>query len=186
MQRRPPGSTRTDTHFPYTALFRAVAAPSVSYVRQAAGDIAVAGVTAPAPAPAPDALAGAVDAEADRPFTSAEPTITTALSTTTRVAFEPAPLRKAVQPRGKWVVQLGAYRDQQRVEAGWTHLSDNFQRLAQFAPSQSIYTVTATGAAFYRLSGAGLARPPSAASLCRSVKAPGGAWFCPRASKRVG
>src|SRR3546814_2998913 len=84
--------------------------------------MAVAGVTAPAPAPAPDALAGAVDAEADRPFTSAEPTITTALSTTTRVAFEPAPLRKAVQPRGKWVVQLGAYRDQQRVEAGWITL----------------------------------------------------------------
>src|SRR3546814_20739891 len=79
-----------------------------------------------------------------------KPAVVTSV-TVKRVAFEPAPLEKPIQPGGEWFVQLAAYKHTRWMEPGWVHLTDNFQRLAQYAPSHSVYTVSATGAVFHRL-----------------------------------
>ncbi len=98
----------------------------------------------------------------------------------TRVAFDAAPLRKKVEPRGEWVVQLGAYKSQKRVEAGWIHLSDNYKRLAQYAPSHSTYRVAASGVVFHRLSVTGFANRALASALCQAIRGKGGSCFVRR------
>lgn len=125
-----------------------------------------------AAAPAPVASAEPVRAAPVRPLQSVA-----ALTTITRVAFEAAPLRKPVEARGEWVVQLAAYKSASRVEAGWVRLSDRFKRLAQYAPSHSVYTVRARGAVFHRLSVAGFASRGEAAALCQAIKGRGGNCF---------
>src|SRR3546814_7631861 len=69
-----------------------------------------------------------------------KPAVVTSV-TVKRVAFEPAPLEKPIQPGGEWFVQLAAYKHTRWMEPGWVHLTDNFKRLAQYAPSHSVYTV---------------------------------------------
>src|SRR3546814_3922690 len=95
------------------------------------------------------------------------------LVTVKRVAFEPAPLEKPIQPGGEWFVQLAAYKHTRWMEPGWVHLTDNFKRLAQYAPSHSVYTVSATGAVFHRLSVGGFDGYADAASLCTSLRQQG-------------
>lgn len=162
----------------------AVAEHAPADVRKAAVEVAVAAASTPTPATVKSATAEAAAAPVAAPLTqaqpvaSAEPVITVAsMSNMTRVAFEPRPLRKPVQAKGQWVVQLGSYRNKKRVEAGWVHLSDNFQRLAQYSPAQSIYTIVATGAVYHRLSVTGFATRESASQLCRVIKNDGGSCF---------
>src|SRR3546814_18619610 len=66
------------------------------------------------------------------------------------------------------------------MEPGWVHLTDNFKRLAQYAPSHSVYTVSATGAAFHRLSVGGFDGYADAASLCNSLRQQGADCFVRR------
>ena len=132
----------------------------------------IAPAMAAAPAPVASTSAEPVRAAPVRPLQSVA-----ALTTITRVAFEAAPLRKPVEARGEWVVQLAAYKSASRVEAGWVRLSDRFKRLAQYAPSHSVYTVRARGAVFHRLSVAGFASRGEAAALCQAIKGRGGNCF---------
>src|SRR3546814_16151532 len=80
---------------------------------------------------------------------------------------------KPIQPGGEWFVQLAAYKHTRWMEPGWVHLTDNFKRLAQYAPSHSVYTVSATGAVFHRLSVGGFDGYADAASLCNSLRQQG-------------
>src|SRR3546814_8899355 len=66
------------------------------------------------------------------------------------------------------------------MEPGWVHLTDNFKRLAQYAPSHSVYTVSATGAVFHRLSVGGFDGYADAASLCNSLRQQGADCFVRR------
>lgn len=143
------------------------------------GPVAI--VTPPAPAiaqsvaaPVPIAIAPSVAARDPRPLAEK-------LATVTRVTFEPARV-KPVQARQRdgWVVQLGAYKSARRAEAGWVHLSDNFKRLTQYAPAHSLYTVTATGAVYHRLSVAGFDTRGSASSMCHAIRVQGGSCFVRR------
>lgn len=155
-----------------------VAVPAMPQMRvSAAASPVVLTAVPPAPviapamtaAPAPTANAQTVRAAPVGPSRSVA-----ALTTMTRVSFEAAPLRKPVVAKGEWVVQLAAYSNPSRVEAGWLRLSDRFKRLAQYTPSHSVYTVKAKGAVFHRLSVAGFASRTEAAQLCQSVKVRGG------------
>src|SRR3546814_17608562 len=104
-----------------------------------------------------------------------KPAVVTSV-TVKRVAFEPAPLEKPIQPGGEWFVHLADYKHTRWMEPGWVHLTDNLKRLAQNAPSHRVYTVSSTGALFHRLSAGGVDGFVDAASLCTSPSQPGGDW----------
>src|SRR3546814_11870457 len=79
---------------------------------------------------APEAVAAA-SAEAPIPVAPVQPEPKPAVVTSVtvkRVAFEPAPLEKPIQPGGEWFVQLAAYKPTRWMEPGWVHLTDHFKR----------------------------------------------------------
>src|SRR3546814_8592001 len=58
--------------------------------------------------------------------------------------------------------------------------SSDLKRLAQYAPSHSVYTVSAPGAVFHRLSVGGFVGYADAASLCNSLRQQGADCFVRR------
>lgn len=158
-------------------------APAASAVSASVVETSSVPETAPLPDTAPAPQAVAATAETPIPVTPVQPEPKPAVVTSVavkRVAFEPAPLEKPIQPGGEWFVQLAAYKSARWMEPGWVHLTDNFKRLAQYAPSHSVYTVSATGAVFHRLSVGGFDGYADAASLCRSLRQQGADCFVRR------
>lgn len=85
-----------------------------------------------------------------------------------------APVRQT--GKGGFVVQLGAFRNADRVETAWNRVIARVQSVADYAPSTGTFDLDRVGTV-YRLSLAGFATRPQAVAVCEQVRARGGECF---------
>lgn len=87
----------------------------------------------------------------------------------------PPAVSEVALPKGRFVVQLGAYSSLARIGAGWRQKTERFADLAHYAPSSSAFLHH--GTMLHRLTVDGFATQEAASSLCDRIKAEGGDCF---------
>jgi cell division septation protein DedD len=97
------------------------------------------------------------------------------LATTRTVANHIAAVRQAESARGGWVVQLGAYSSEARIEAGWQGAVHRYNPLDSYVPASAAYEMQS--ATLHRLSIAGFPSRAAARSVCLAIKARGADCF---------
>jgi Flp pilus assembly protein TadD len=97
------------------------------------------------------------------------------LALTRTVANRAAAIRQAEDARGGWVVQLGAYSSERRIEAGWSGAIRQYRPLDGYIPASTSYQMQS--ATLHRLSIAGFPTRAAARSVCLAIKARGADCF---------
>lgn len=152
-------------------------APSAVEIVPSDKPVEVAGYPAPA-APTPVELRLAAAAET---LVKADPVV---IKTPIKIADAPIPAfapRKAAAPAhklgdGRFVVQIGAYQSAALAKDAWGRAVRRFQLDASMKPHSTTVSLRGKGT-LHRLSIAGFEAPAEARSLCRSIRAKGGACF---------
>ncbi len=120
-------------------------------------------------------LAAAVNSLVETPVVEARPAPVVAKAPI--MAFTPvkAAAKPQVKPAGRYVVQLGAYRNARQVEQAWARLYRQFN----FGEKQPLSTTVALPGkgTFHRLAVSGFDQPTEASRLCHSIRSKGGACF---------
>lgn len=128
---------------------------------------------APAPAAAPFAVAALtpkLSSSAPRPSLSPR----AAALTDARILYRHAALAIS-SPRGRTVVQLGAYASRDRVSSAWRHVSGRFTALRGYTPVAARYD--GERGTFFRLSVQGFGSARDAVAMCSGLKRAGANCF---------
>jgi cell division septation protein DedD len=93
------------------------------------------------------------------------------------MAFTPvkAAARAKASGTGRYVVQIGAYRNAKQVEQAWANAYKRYG-FGDSQPLSTTFTMPGKGT-FHRLAVAGFDKPAEAAQLCQTIRTKGGACF---------
>ena len=94
--------------------------------------------------------------------------------TDARVLYRRAALATSI-PRGRTVVQLGAYASRDRVTSAWRHVSGRFTALRGYTPVAARYD--GERGTVFRLSVQGFGNPRDAVAMCAGLKRAGATCF---------
>lgn len=93
------------------------------------------------------------------------------------VAYTPAPTPAPARVKSNFVIQLGAYSTEQRLEAAWNVAIKRANWLRGHDPFSTTFSAPADGRTLYRLSVSGFENRNEAVGLCRQIRERGGTCF---------
>lgn len=147
-------------------------------------------IQAPAPvveASVPQPQIQPVEVRQSAPLLAAKPTkpylvtAAAAIQTPNPAYVKPVAVKRAAAPRvasgGSFVVQLGAFSNQSRLEKGWSGFVSKASWLRGYAPVSTTFKNPDDGRALYRLAISGFTTRIEAVNLCRKVRERGGICF---------
>jgi tetratricopeptide (TPR) repeat protein len=88
-----------------------------------------------------------------------------------------AAVRPIVRSGGNFVVQLGAFSSQDRLERGWNNSLSKVSWLKDYAPVSTTFKSLTDGRSLHRLAISGFSSRIEAVNLCRKVRERGGICF---------
>lgn len=124
-------------------------------------------------APVADVVPFATPAVAPAPLVNRSPAL--ALGRTMEAQLRRVSAGESHALASGWVIQLGAYSSEQRVNLGWANATGRFGRLASYTPTRS--TIRIGGRTLHRLGVIGPDSRSDANALCISYRTQGGDCF---------